>query len=86
MTTKREKRCYHDIILALLREADSGKVKTRLMYAARLSFTQLEGYLKQLTEKGLITESLGIWTTTPKGRCLVERIGLVQEIIGEWGV
>ena len=78
MAAKRERRCYHDIILSMLREADSGIVKTRLMYAARLSFTQLNRYLTELTEKGLISESFGIWTTTPKGRCLAEKIQLIQ--------
>jgi predicted transcriptional regulator len=48
------RRDRHDIMLAILAKAKSGKRKTELMKEVSLSFKQTNQYLRNLTEKGLL--------------------------------
>lgn len=43
-----------DIVARILEAARAGAIKTHIMYKARLSSTQLEGYTALLVEKGLL--------------------------------
>jgi len=69
------RRDRHDIIVEILKTAIDGKVKTHIMYKARLSYAQLNEYLPRLVENGFL-ENLKIkirkdykkvFKTTPKG-------------------
>ena len=66
------RRCHHDIINAILQEAVGGAKKTNIMYAAKVSYYQLERYIKLLNENGLIKETKDVWSTTEKGRRFIE--------------
>ena len=67
-------RSRHDIIAMILETVYDGEAtKTRLMYKAYLSYTQLREYITFLHDNGLITESQdGLYNSTQKGRRFVE--------------
>jgi len=67
------RRCRHDIIVEILEDAKKGIRKSPLMRRARLSFRQVEAYLRLLSDLQLIREEREIWKTTDKG---VELIGI----------
>ena len=68
----RRRRARHDIIIKILKAAEGGEKKTRIMQKARLSFYQLEEYLNALNDAGFVTEESGIWQTTEKGLHVIE--------------
>ena len=68
------KRSDIDIIANILREANRGIKKTRIMYRCNLSHKQLKAYLQLLLEMGLLTPpskkektNLKSYKTTSKG-------------------
>ncbi|MFQ6086878.1 MAG: winged helix-turn-helix domain-containing protein [Candidatus Bathyarchaeia archaeon] len=76
--TKRRDR--HDIIVEILRTARDGKIKTHIMYRAKLSYAQVNEYLSLLVDKGFL-EPLTVkqrkvlrklYRTTEKGMKLLE--------------
>ena len=79
----RKRRERHDIIMEILKLAKNGELKTRIMYKARLSFSQLEQYLNALKEADFITEESGIWKTTEKGLHVIEACKICQRLIKE---
>ena len=74
------RRDRHDIIVEILKTAINGKVKTHIMYKARLSYTQINEYLPRLVEKGFLENQTvkkkrfykKVFKTTPKGIKLLE--------------
>jgi len=75
-----KRRDRHDIIVEILKTALNGRVKTHIMYKARLSYAQLNDYLPQLVENGFL-ENLKIkrrrdykriFKTTQKGIKFIE--------------
>ena len=62
------RRCRHDIFSAMLKEARNGAKPTPLMYASKVSYTQLVRYLKILNDEGLLEKRGRLWFTTEKGR------------------
>jgi predicted transcriptional regulator len=58
-----------DIVTSILETAIEGKTKTRIMYEAYLSFTQLKEYLAVIQESGLLEFDRGTkaYKTTSKG-------------------
>jgi len=68
------RRDRHDIVLAILTKAKSGKRKTELMKEVSLSFKQTNQYLKNLTEKGMLEiDKNRCIKTTRKGLETLER-------------
>jgi len=74
------RRDRHDIIVEILKTAINGRVKTHIMYKARLSYAQLNMYLPRLVENGFL-ENLKIkrrknykrvFKTTQKGIKFIE--------------
>jgi predicted transcriptional regulator len=59
-----------DIVADMLRVAQDGAIKTRIMYRAFLSYPQLKEYLGLMTDGGLLEYSKddGKYYTTEKGR------------------
>ena len=75
-----KRRDRHDIIVEILKTAINGKVKTHIMYKARLSYAQLNEYLPRLVEKGFLENQTikkrnllkKVFKTTSKGIKLLE--------------
>jgi predicted transcriptional regulator len=64
----------------ILKIADKGVSKTRIMYGAYLSFAQLKEYLKVLVDNGMLSfdEKTTTYRTTDVGRNFIktyERVG-----------
>jgi predicted transcriptional regulator len=69
-----------DITTEILKIADKGVSKTKIMYGAYLSFTQLKEYLKLLVDNGMLSfdEKTTQYRTTDVGRNFIktyERVG-----------
>ncbi len=54
MIDTRGRRDRHDIVAEILETARGGAIKTHIMYKAKLSYSQLEGYTTLLMEKGFL--------------------------------
>ena len=61
------RRSQRQIIKVMLELATDGIKKTPLMFAAYLSWKQLQPYLKLLLDRGLLREESPYYYTTPKG-------------------
>jgi predicted transcriptional regulator len=59
-----------DISSEILKVADMGASKTKIMYGAYLSFAQLKEYLKMLVDNGMLVfdEKTTLYWTTDVGR------------------
>jgi predicted transcriptional regulator len=84
--TKRRDR--HDIIVEILKTAIDAKIKTHIMYKAKLSYGQINKYLSLLVNKGFI-ESFTVkhrkvlrklYRTTEKGRKLLENFESIAKL------
>jgi len=82
------RRDRHDIIVEILKTAINGKVKTHIMYKARLSYAQLNEYLPRLVENGFL-ENLKIkrrrdykkvFKTTQKGIKFIESFETMKSL------
>jgi predicted transcriptional regulator len=74
-----------DIISEILKIADNGTSKTKIMYGAYLSYVQLKDYMKVLLENGLLAydERKLQYRTTEKGRMFLktyDKVDLMLEI------
>jgi predicted transcriptional regulator len=75
-----KRRDRHDIIVEILKTAMNGKVKTHIMYKARLSYAQLNEYLPRLVENGFLENQKvkrrkdykKVFKTTSKGLKFIE--------------
>jgi predicted transcriptional regulator len=69
------RRDRHEILAEILEAARGGVVKTHIMYKAKLSYGQLNGYLILLLQKGFMenltikrkSRTMLVWRTTEKG-------------------
>ena len=61
-----------EIITAILRSADGGNSKTRVMYEAYLSYDQLKVYLSFLKKNGMIKFDDKAIVTTRKGKSYLD--------------
>jgi len=74
------RRDRHDIIVEILKTAINGRVKTHIMYKARLSYAQLNEYLPRLVENGFLENQKikhkknfkKVFQTTSKGLRFIE--------------
>ena len=72
-----------DIVGSILEATNGGRAtKTKIMYKAYLSFTQLKEYLMVLQEKGLIEYEEGqkTYRTTTKGMRLLQIVNNMEEL------
>ena len=74
-----------DIISEILKIADNGSSKTKIMYCAYLSYVQLKDYLKVMLENELLAydEHKLQYRTTEKGRMFLKtygKVGLMFEV------
>jgi len=83
-----KRRDRHDIIVEILKTALNGKVKTHIMYKARLSYAQLNEYLPRLVENGFLENQTikrrknyrKIFKTTSKGMKLLENFETIRNL------
>jgi len=70
-----------DITGLILEAANGGATKTKIMYKAYLSFSQLREYLSMLVEKGLIEYEDGIakHRTTEKGLKILQMCNQIND-------
>jgi len=62
-----------DIIADILKIAAQGARKTRIMYVANLSYSQLVKYLEKTTSLGFVQSGINGYEITEKGRTFLER-------------
>ncbi len=75
MAATNKRRDRHDIIAEILKTARVGKIKTHIMYKAKLSYSQINEYLPLLVEKGFLEnmttkrkkQIVTMYRTTKKG-------------------
>ena len=78
----------HDIVVEILRTAVEGKIKTHIMYKAKLSYAQLNEYLPLLIEKGFLENTSvkykkvmkKVYKTTPKGTKFLENFESIKKL------
>ena len=85
-----KRRDRHDIVAEILKTAREGRIKTHIMYKAKLSYSQINAYLQLLVDKGFLEnntvmrkrQSITLYKTTPKGVYLIENIDTVNQMLG----
>ena len=83
----RYRRSRVEVIRDILREAQKGANKTRIMYRCNLNFVCFNRYFEELIKKGLILEvesnpnGVKIYKTTEKGLRLLEILQLAENLI-----
>jgi predicted transcriptional regulator len=86
MDSKRRDR--HDIVTEILNHARGGKIKTHIMYRAKLSYYQIQEYLPLLIEKGFLEnmtikqkrQDITMYRTTKKGIEFLEHLESVNKL------
>lgn len=84
--TKRRDR--HEIIAEILKTAKNGKIKTHIMYKAKLSYAQTNEYLSLLVDKGFLEPFTvkhkkirkKLYRTTEKGIKLLENFESIAKL------
>ncbi|HJU14682.1 MAG TPA: winged helix-turn-helix domain-containing protein [Candidatus Nitrosotalea sp.] len=73
-----------EIVGSILKVIGQGATKTKIMYDAYLSYTQLTEYLKFLTDNKMIKRSDGTETykLTEKGQKFYQKCKEIDEMIG----
>jgi predicted transcriptional regulator len=82
------RRDRHDIIVEILKTAMEGRIKTHIMYKAKLSYAQLSEYLPSLVENGFLENttirhrrnSKRVFRTTQKGMRLIENFETMNKL------
>ena len=84
------RRDRHDIVTEILKTAREGRIKTHIMYKAKLSYSQINTYLQLLVDKGFLEnntivrkrQTITLYRTTPKGVHFIENIDTVNQLLG----
>jgi len=85
-----KRRDRHDIVAEILKTAREGRIKTHIMYKAKLSYSQINTYLQLLVDKGFLENNtivrkrqiITLYRTTPKGVHFIENIDNVNALLG----
>lgn len=83
-----KRRDRHDIVVEILRTAVEGKIKTHIMYKAKLSYAQLNEYLPLLIEKGFLENTSirhkrvikRVYKTTEKGQRFLNNFESIKKL------
>ena len=72
-----------EIVAMILQSARSGATKTKIMYKAYLSYTQLKEYLTFLQDNDLIKYEHGaqLYRITAKGRHFLEAYDQISDLV-----
>jgi len=84
-----KRRDRHDIVAEILKTAREGRIKTHIMYKAKLSYSQINTYLKILVDKGFLENNtvkrkrqiITIYRTTQKGIQFIDNIEAVNHLM-----
>ena len=84
-----KRRDRHDIVAEILKTAREGRIKTHIMYKAKLSYSQINSYLQLLVAKGFLEnntvmrkrQTITLYKTTPKGVYFIENIDTVNQML-----
>ncbi len=82
------RRDRHDIVAEILKTARGGKIKTHIMYRAKLSYSQIQEYLKLLVDKGFLEnttttrnrQSMTVYRTTEKGNKYLDHLESMNKL------
>ena len=74
-------RSRQQIIAEMLGTALEPTTKTTIMYKAGLSYTQLQAYLSQLSDRQMIENRDGLWIITERGRAYLKGYQEMTQII-----
>jgi len=82
------RRDRHDIIVEILETALEGKIKTHIMYKAKLSYAQINEYLPALVENGFLENTTmrhkrhikRVFKTTAKGKRFIENFESMRKL------
>ena len=85
-----KRRDRHDIVAEILKTAREGRIKTHIMYKAKLSYSQINSYLQLLIEKGFLENNtirrkrqiVTVYRTTPKGVEYIDNLEAVNNLLG----
>lgn len=88
MAVVNKRRDRHDIVAEILRTATGGKIKTHIMYKAKLSYSQINEYLRVLVEKGFLQNTknkrkkqiVTTYRTTKKGKEFLDCMELINKL------
>ena len=83
-----KRRDRHDIIIEILKTAVEGRIKTHIMYKAKLSYAQLNEYLPTLVQNGFLENATikgkkyqkKVFKTTFKGLRLIENFETMNKL------
>ena len=83
-----KRRDRHDIVVEILRTAVEGKIKTHIMYKAKLSYAQLNEYLPLLVGKGFLENTSikqkrtmkRVYKTTEKGLRFLDNFDSIKKL------
>jgi predicted transcriptional regulator len=83
-----KRRDRHDIVVEILKTAIDGKIKTHIMYKAKLSYAQLNEYLPLLVEKGFLENTSikqkkslkRVYKTTQKGQAFLDNFSSIKKL------
>jgi len=82
------RRDRHDIIVEILKTAAEGRIKTHIMYKAKLSYAQINEYLPLLVQNGFLENTTirhkrhnkRVFKTTPKGHRFIENFDSMKRL------
>jgi len=83
-----KRRDRHEIVAEILKTAVNGRIKTHIMYKAKLSYSQINEYLPLLVEKGFLEnarvarmgQNTTIYRTTSKGLEFIESLRSIDKL------
>jgi predicted transcriptional regulator len=82
------RRDRHDIVAEILKTAVNGRIKTHIMYRAKLSYSQINEYLPMLVGKGFLENAkvlrgrqiTAVYRTTTKGLQFIENLESINKL------
>ena len=88
MKDAERRRDRHDIVAEILKTSVNGRIKTHIMYRAKLSYSQINEYLPMLVDKGLLEnkkvshgrQTTAVYRTTVKGLQLIENLESINKL------
>jgi len=88
LKTAERRRDRHDIVAEILKTSVNGKIKTHIMYRARLSYSQINEYLPMLVDKGFLEntkvsrgrQTAAVYRTTTKGLQFIENLESINKL------
>ena len=88
MAAVNKRRDRHDIVAEILKTARGGKIKTHIMYKAKLSYSQINEYLNLLLEKGFLEnmtimrkrQIVTMYKTTQKGIEFLDHLEFLNKL------